>query len=602
MAAVFGVVGEVSPAELDEMARRLAHRGGAAMWIAAAPGVYLGHTARQAPRVLRLRNLSVVIDAPESSQAHSRVCAALQRSVDAADLDRAVSTPFTFAAWDHSTRSLLLGRDFLGLKPLHYCSLPNGGVAFATEYKALLALGQVAATPDLAALAFLQVYKAVPPGRTLLAGVSTAPPGCVLHFSRDGKVLREDRMPEIRLDVRPMSEAEAAAQLRHALEVATRPLVAGRTRIGLALSGGVDSLSVAHLARKCAPDAELVAFTAGDGAHDPEVQRAAAAMERLGGRHEMLIASNEELLANMPLAVWHLENPIGRSETFQFLCLAHLARQRGFDFLLSGMGADLLFGGMPRHRLLWMAEAAAPLRGNLLELFEATQTWERPRSWIARLMMTLCYGTDLPAPPAIAAAPSLEKPELLAQPGPEFLNRCLMLDGQEPTSRTLARIERPLQAYGIEYGSPYLDKALIQYAFTMPGSLKIQRGVQKYILREAMRPLMDGALCKAPKELMRMRQSAAFAATLDRLADRYLAPERLRRRGWFEPDQVERVRGACRRPHHPETAMRLWTLLATEMWAEIYLDARGRCPAAAMGIAMQPERWVAMPTPAVRTA
>ena len=113
-----------------------------------------------------------------------------------------------------------------------------------------------------------------------------------------------------------------------------------------------------------------------------------------------------------------------------------------------------------------------------------------------------------------------------------------MLDGQEPTSRTLARIERPLQAYGIEYGSPYLDKALIQFAFTMPGRLKIQRGVQKHILREAMRPMMEGGLRKAPKELMRMSQSAAFAAALDRLADRYLTPERLRRRAWFEPEQV----------------------------------------------------------------
>ena len=136
----------------------------------------------------------------------------------------------------------------------------------------------------------------------------------------------------------------------------------------------------------------------------------------------------------------------------------------------------------------------------------------------------------------------------------------------------------------------------------MPGRLKIQRGVQKHILREAMRPMMDGGLRKAPKELMRMSQSAAFAAALDRLADRYLTPERLRRRAWFEPEQVERVRRVCRLPHHAETAMRLWTLLAMEMWAEIYLDARGRCPAPAANVTPLPEAWVAMQTPVVRPA
>ena len=459
------------------------------------------------------------------------------------------------------------------------------------------------AAPDLSALAFLQVYKAVPPGRTLLAGVSPAPPGCVLHLARSGEVLREDRMPEIRLDVQPMSETEAAVQLREALEAATRPLVAGRTRIGLALSGGIDSLSVAHLARKCAPDAELVAFTAGDGAHDPEVRRAAAAMHRLGGRHEVLVASNEELHANMPLAVWHLENPIGRSETFQFLCLARLAKERGFDYLLSGMGADLLFGGMPRHKLLWMAEAAPPLRRELLALFDATQTWEEPRSWLARLMMRMCYGRGLPSPPLIARAPRPNRPELLARPGPEFLNRCLMLDGQEPTSRTLARIERPLQAYSIDYGSPYLDKALIQFAFTMPGRLKIQRGVQKHILREAMRPMMDDGLRKAPKELMRMSQSAAFATVLDRLADRTISPRNacVVAHG-SSPSRSSGCGARAGGLITPKRRCGYGRCLRPRCGHEIYLDARGRCPAPTANVTPLLEPWVAMPTAVARPA
>src|SRR5688572_25793044 len=145
MAAVFGVIGEVSPAELDEMGRRLAHRGAAATWEEVSPGVYLGQVARAALPVAQIGGTRIVIDAPESSNGYTRVSnalrrSALQRSAGARDLDRALQIPFAFAAWDDALQSLMLGRDFLGLKPLHYCRLRGGGVAFATEYKALLAI------------------------------------------------------------------------------------------------------------------------------------------------------------------------------------------------------------------------------------------------------------------------------------------------------------------------------------------------------------------------------------------------------------------------------------------------------------------------------
>ena len=579
MAAVFGVMGSVAAAELDEMGRRLQHRGGHVIWQQVAREVYLGQVS-DTPRAPRCdARFAIAIDAAEAliAGAYERTLASFCRSQSALELDRALRFPFALAAWDASRQELCLGRDFLGLKPLHYCRLPSGGIAFATEYKALLAIEELPAVPDLGAIRSLQVYKAMPAGRTMLAGVAPVPPGCVLRLSREGRISQES-MPEIRLAVRAMSETEACARLRVHLEKATAPLVEGRSRIGLALSGGIDSMSVAFLARKCAPRAEIVGFTAGQSEDDPEVLRAAQVMECLGGHHEALVVSHEELLTRLPAAVWHLENPIGRSETFQYLALAKVARERGFDTLLTGMGADLLFGGMPRHKVLWMAEKLPLLRKDLLAFFESTQTGEPCSRPLARLMNALYYRGSVPPAPRVHDCHETFTPELIASPGPEFINRCLMLDGQEPTSRTLARIERPLQAYGIDYGSPFLDKSVIEFAFTIPGALKIRNGTQKYVLRRAMRPYMSADLRRAPKELMRMQQNGAFAQTLRRLAEHYLHRDRVRRRGLLDYAQVEHVLRACRGPYHPETAMRLWTLIVTEIWAEIYLDARGRAP------------------------
>ncbi len=581
MAAVFGAIGAVTAGELDEMGRRLAHRGGVAVWSEVAPRVYLGQVAKDSQRACMDDGArAIVIDAPEglSPGSTSRVLAALSDSRSAEELEQRLTFPFTFAVWDDSEQRLLLGRDFLGLKPLHWCRLPSGGLAFATEYKALLAIDEVPARADLDAVRCLQMYKAMPSGKTLIRDVFPVPPGSVVHFRRNGTVASDDRMPDVRLAVDPITEEQACSQLRRKLEQATMPLVSGRSRIGLALSGGIDSMSTAFLARRCAPGADLFAFTAGECPEDPEIRRAASVMHCLKGTHEALIVPSAELLSRLPTAVWHLENPIGRSETFQYLALARLARDRGFDFLLTGMGADLLFGGMPRHKVLWMAEVLPLLRTDLLAFFAATQTGKTPARPLAHLMMALYYRGRLPPPPHVTNCGPAFEPELLAAPGPEFINRCLMLDGQEPTSRTLARIERPFQAHGLDYGSPFLDKAVIQFAFTLPSHLKIRRGRQKYILRQAMRPLMSDALRSAPKELMRMQQGGEFARTLQVLADRYLSVERVNRRGFFRSADIDRIRRACARSPHPETAMRLWTAIVTEIWAELYLDNRGRPP------------------------
>src|ERR1044072_1985725 len=176
MAAVFGVIGAVTAHELDEMGRRLAHRGGKAAWREVAPQGYLGQVATGSPLPRFDRQLSIVIDAPEGLFPGSTqlVADTLLHSRAAEDLDERLTFPFALAAWNSADQELLLARDFLGLKPLHLCRFP-GGIAFSTEYKALLAIHDVPARPDLDALRCLQMYKAMPTGKTLLADVSPVP-------------------------------------------------------------------------------------------------------------------------------------------------------------------------------------------------------------------------------------------------------------------------------------------------------------------------------------------------------------------------------------------------------------------------------------------
>lgn len=582
MTGIFGAIGEIAPPELDEMGARLAHRGARARWWRVADGVHLGQVSDAEPRlssigcisgvVDRLTTLGAMLDDREILQAYIR------GGIDGLDQS---ALSFAFAAWNSETQTLLLGRDLAGLRPLFFTRLDRGaGIAFASEYKGLLAIAAVTPRADLDAIQYLQVFKLAPPeSATLLENVVALPPGTVRHFDRDGRELTTEAMRPIALRVDLTSEADAVIQLREHLVAATARLVGNRERIALALSGGIDSLGLAHLCRKVAPDAEIAGFTFTQGKDDPETPIAAMAMRELGGSLHTIASSPQDLEQELPTAVWHLEDPIGRSESYLFFAVAKAARQQGFHALLSGMGADALFAGMPRYKVLWLADLLPWLRGDLLEFFDTTQSGRRSRRPLARVLSRWYYRRS--APPSIPQVRGTHdpEPEKHVAPGPEYLNRALLVDLLDHAARSLPRIERPLAAYGLEHGTPFYDRQVLDLSFRIPSTLKIRRGKEKYVLRRALQGLMTERLANTHKGLMRIRQGNELATALHALAEKYLSTQAVEQRGWFTQESVAAVRDASRDPQcHHEAAMRLWTLLLTEIWGRVFLDARGSRP------------------------
>src|SRR5690348_9441025 len=118
MAAIFGVIGSITSNELDEMGRRLAHRGSRTYWKEVAQGVFLGQVTKFEQGPVTHREFSIVTDAPEGliPGSTTRVVDAFLHSQRADDLDELLHIPFTLAAWDDANQRLMLVRDFLGLK------------------------------------------------------------------------------------------------------------------------------------------------------------------------------------------------------------------------------------------------------------------------------------------------------------------------------------------------------------------------------------------------------------------------------------------------------------------------------------------------------
>ncbi|HET6796465.1 MAG TPA: asparagine synthase-related protein [Gemmatimonadales bacterium] len=593
MGAVYGILGDASSAELTAMGNRLAHRGAArAEWSPAAQ-VHFGlrgstgavERAAGGPLVfdgfidnrsyiasIGGRKVSAPLDVDADSELVLELCASsgTERLHDLAG-------QFAIAWWDGARQRLILARDRIGYAPLYF-TIDRGRFVFASEYKALLALEGVPARPNRDAIQVIQATKWVQPGATCLEGIYPVAPGTWL--SVEGNRLLTARFWHLPISVTREDEAHHAGALRTTFLETLRQQTEGYERIGISLSGGLDSAVMAAGARHVAPSKELHTFSAGYGPDDKELVNAAAVARELGTRHHPLILDPDDLPDLLPWMVWHMEEPIGR-EDIAYLFVAAREAAHHVDLVLTGFGFDGLFAGLPRHRVADVAIKAPVLAGPLREFYDYSVRSVRPVSMAGRLLTGGYFrGRDFPAPEVIGAA---SVPRLAGfgngadQPLSQFLRRGFLVLPYQSV------VERLYTAAGVRFNAHHTNPAFIRAAFSIPDRLKIKGRTQKYILRKACAGLLPDSILSYGKSFNRLKHDLHLSAVLDRMADQLLANGDISRRGLFSPEYVSRLRQRSRdKPYSQERGYRLWSLLLAEMWSRMYLDKRGAPPEAPM--------------------
>lgn len=589
MAGLYGLIGDADRQLLSAMGSRLAHRGGTTGEWEAQPRVLLGERVH-AGAIGRLAtgSLAMVADAEiyNAAELREKIRARgrpfhterdeeviLQGYAEfGPDIFAQVVGDFAVALWDGDRAALVLARDQLGSRPLYYW-VGEGRFAFASEYKALLALPFVPAVADRDAIQELQHTKFAPLNRTLLRDIRHVAAGHVAEY-RDGEY-RERRYWQVAVDVIPADEGWHAGKVREALLAAVARQLRGLTVAGAELSGGIDSTAIAAAIRHSEPDLPLHTFTCGYGPEDPEIQVAAATAQTLGTQHHELFLRPEDMPGVLPELVWHLEDPIARSETLLAYETARAAAPH-VDVVFCGHGADSLFAGMPKYKILKLIEAFPLLRTPLAEFYAYTQFSAPPRSVAGRLLQAAYYRGKAAPPPTVleAAKPS----GLLSLPSEtvELLNHVARPAIQDGVSKWAAKAERTHIAHGVRLRSPFLDVDVVRTAFQVPDRYKIRGWREKHILRQAMRPLLPPAMLNRPKFPQAVNYDLAFSRVVEELVDAVLSPQAIRSRGLFLVGDIDRLRRRpSGRPYSSERAMRLWTAVLTELWAQIFLDARG---------------------------
>jgi asparagine synthase (glutamine-hydrolysing) len=482
-----------------------------------------------------------------------------------------VAGTFAVAWWRSRGRTLLLARDRIGYSPLHFCIDRFGRFAFASEYKALLALDTVEARPNRDAIQVLQNTKWTKPGETCLEGIYPVAPGTVLELEAGRLCMR--RYWNIPVAVQHDDEERHAAELRDVFLDTLQCQTKAYRRVGVSLSGGLDSAVVAAGARHVLGDRPLHTFTAGYGPDDREIVGAARIAKTLGTQHHEIVLTPAELPALLPEMVWRLEEPIGR-EDIAYLFVAAREAARHVDVILAGFGFDGLFAGLPRHRLVDFANKLPLARDPLEQFYDFTFRSVEPHTAAGRALRYAYFrGSDFPAPQVRGAqplAPFKGFPRETPQPLSTFLRRNVLLNPYQ------VAIEHLYSSVGVRMTAQHTNPKFIAAAFAIPDRLKIRGATQKYILRKACSGLLPPQALAIGKSFNRMKHDLTLCEVLDSMADRLLPRAAVAERGLFDPAYVAALRRRpSGRPYGRERIYRLWSLLLTELWSQLYLDRRG---------------------------
>ena len=588
MGAVYGILGGAGSGEMSAMSTRLSHRGAESAEWSPASGLSLGMRGSRAAVDGQRGGTLVFEGAIDNREELGRQLGHRSDGADpAADGTLAaevwaafgedglarIAGQFALVLWDAPGRRLVLARDRVGYAPLYF-AVAGERLVFASEYKALLALDVIPARPNRAALQTIHNTKWVRPGVTCIEGIHPVAPGTWIEV-HDGHAASR-RYWDIPVRAADLDDAGHAARLRESFLDTLRRQTQPYDRIGISLSGGLDSAVVAAGVRAVAGAREVHTFSAGYGEDDKELVSAATVARELGTIHHPVVLDPGDLPGLLPWMVWHLEEPIGR-EDIAYLFVAAREASQYVDLIVTGFGFDGLFAGLPRHRLVDLGVKYPAVRKPLEEFFDYTYRSVEPRTLAGRALKKAYFrGREFPAPQILGTPPIAPFPGFPRggdQPLTNFLkNGFLVLPYQHPVERLYAGV-------GMRMNAQHTNPDFLATAFAIPDRLKIHGRTQKYILRRACEGLLSPSILATGKSFNRLKHDTHMSETLDRLGDDLLSSHAIAHRGLFDAGYVGRLRRRpAGRPYSQERAYRLWSLLLTEIWARRFLDERGAAP------------------------
>jgi asparagine synthase (glutamine-hydrolysing) len=269
------------------------------------------------------------------------------------DCPAALNGIFAFAIWDKKNRSLFLARDHMGIKPFYY-SETRDAFLFSSEIKSIVRSGHVEARCNEKVIPEYFIFRHVSGQNTLFQGIKSLLPAHSMVF-KDGEVQTKDYWsPFPREKERHISFDVAAEELSWLIQDSVKKQLISDVPLGTFCSGGVDSSLVTAMASRLV-GRPINTFSVGfhENGYDETVY-ARMVSEQYGTSHHEVRLTNEEFTELLPRMIWHNDEPLNFANSIQIYAISKLAKKH-VTVVLTGEGADELFGGYPRYLLPKMA-------------------------------------------------------------------------------------------------------------------------------------------------------------------------------------------------------------------------------------------------------
>lgn len=526
------------------------------------------------------------------------------------DCVRYLNGMFAIVIWDDTRQQLFLARDHFGVKPLYYCR-EGERLAFASEVKALLQVPDVPRRINFTALEQYLTFLWVPDPLTMFEGIYKLPAGHYAVFKNgEFKLVQywDLLFPDTEYDFKT-DETELVTELRERFSASVQAQMLSDVPLGAFLSAGLDSSSiVAAMASSSSQPVRTFTIAFPENYRTGEVTLDDTAVAKRTaehfGCHHTEILVKPDVIDLLPKLVWHMDEPTADPAIITAYLVNREAR-KDVTVLLSGVGGDELFGGYRKYQAHYLAKRyrliPKALRRHIIEPAISALPTFRGTSLKGHVRLAKKMARSGSLPPqdrfimdsiylaeshkqllyseAIRATINGNDPrrqhldyfERVAHA--DFLNQMLYLDTKAfMVSLNLTYNDKMSMASSVEVRVPFLDWELAEWvAWNIPPNLKLHCGTTKYILREAMRPLL-------PPEVLTQKK-AGFAAPIDywlandlqEMIDDLLSEATIKKRNLFNPKAIRRLVDEQRNGRE-DWSHQIWQFLTLEFWMQAFID------------------------------